>query len=51
MAIDYRFLPWTQRGLTRAVQGVDAPGAQARPAIQLGLTIAADRDAPPSSWG
>ena len=44
MAIDYRFLPWTQRGLTRAVQGVDAPGAQARPAIQLGMTIAADRD-------
>lgn len=44
MAIDYRFLPWTQRGLTRAVQEVDAPGAKARPAIQLGLTLAADRD-------
>ena len=50
MAIDYRFLPWTQRGLTRAVQTVDAPGIDARPAIHLGLTLAADRDgaaAPP----
>ena len=44
MAIDYRFLPWTQRGLTRAVQTVDAPGIDARPAIHLGLSLAADRD-------
>ncbi len=44
MAIDYRFLPWTKRGLARAVQTVDAPGIDARPVIQLGLTIAADQD-------
>ncbi len=43
-AIDYRFLPWAKRGLARAVQTPDAIGIDARPAIQLGLTIAADRD-------
>ncbi len=44
MAIDYRFLPWARRGLVRAVQTPDALGIAARPGIQLGLTIAADRD-------
>ncbi|MDP1901504.1 MAG: hypothetical protein Q8K96_13775 [Rubrivivax sp.] len=44
MAIDYRFLPWARRGLVRAVQTADALGIEARPQIQLGLTIAADRD-------
>jgi hypothetical protein len=44
MAIDYRFLPWARRGLVRALQTPDANGIDARPAIQLGLTISADRD-------
>jgi hypothetical protein len=44
MAIDYRFLPWARRGLVRALQTPDANGVDARPAIQLGLTISADRD-------
>ena len=29
MAIDYRFIPWARRGLTRAVQTVDALGVDA----------------------
>lgn len=44
MAIDYRFVPWARRGLTRAVLTPDAPGIDARPRIALGLTIAADQD-------
>ena len=44
MAIDYRFLPWTKRGLSRAVETVDAAGIAARPVIQLSLSLAADQN-------
>nr|WP_295130750.1 hypothetical protein [uncultured Roseateles sp.] len=44
MSIDYRFVPWARRGLVRAITTPDALGIAARPAINLGLTIAADQD-------
>ena len=44
MAIDYRFVPWARRGLVRAITTPDALGIDARPRIELGLTIAADQD-------
>ena len=49
MAIEYRFLPWTKRGLSRAVLTPDAQGIDARPKIDIGLTIAADQDGKPAS--
>jgi hypothetical protein len=49
MAIDYRFIPWARRGLTRAVQTVDAAGVDARPAIQVSLSITADQDGAPAA--
>ena len=43
MPIEYRFLPWTRRGLARAHAQVDgAANLNARPLVSVGLTLQAD---------
>ena len=46
MSIPYRFVPWARRGLARAHQTPDAPGAAlaTRPRINVGLTLQANQD-------
>lgn len=46
MSIPYRFMPWARRGLARAHQNADAPGAPLalHPKVTIGLTLQAKQD-------
>jgi hypothetical protein len=44
MATEYRFLPWTRRGLARAISTPFAPAASARPVVSVNVQIPAQQD-------